>query len=64
MIEPLPQFFSICAIARPNAFDLSSLSLTVGTAILSVLSLSLNPWRGMLDPVRKRAEKPPEASPE
>src|SRR5436190_22851437 len=31
MIAPLPQFFSICAIARFNAFFLSS--LTVETAI-------------------------------
>src|SRR5690348_15831770 len=32
MMAPLPQFFSICAIARFNAFFLSS--LTVETAII------------------------------
>src|SRR5437763_13246803 len=41
MMAPLPQFFSICAIARFSAFFLSS--LTVDTAISFHLSLDVGP---------------------
>src|SRR5689334_21516952 len=42
MIEPLPQLFSICAMARFNAFFLSS--CMVDTAIALILSVSRRPF--------------------
>src|SRR5690349_9590812 len=42
MIEPLPQLFSICAMAKFSAFFLSS--CTVDTAIDLILSVSRRPF--------------------